>query len=175
MSRSANRLVFTGKQQVICEPFTLASPATGEVLVRSICSLMSTGTENIVYNRLFDPGTHWDKWGKYPFYPGYLTIGEVLEVGDDVTSHRPGDRVALRAPHASHHVRLATKCYAVPAISTRRRPRGSDLPRSLSSVREPPAMHSATACSSSAPVRLGKCRCAGRRPWGADTSARPIW
>jgi 2-desacetyl-2-hydroxyethyl bacteriochlorophyllide A dehydrogenase len=114
MSLSANRLVFTGKQQVSCEPFTLATPGSGEVLVRSICSLMSTGTENIVYNRLFDPGTHWDKWVKYPFYPGYSTIGEVLDVGDDVTSHRQGDRVALRASHASHHVRAAAKCHAVP-------------------------------------------------------------
>jgi 2-desacetyl-2-hydroxyethyl bacteriochlorophyllide A dehydrogenase len=114
MSRSANRLVFTGKQQVSYESFTLEPPAPSEVLVRSICSLMSTGTENIVYNRLFDPGTHWDRWVKYPFYPGYLTIGEVLEVGADVKSHRPGDRVALRAPHASHHVRAEAKCYAVP-------------------------------------------------------------
>ena len=54
------RLVFTGKQQVSCEAFERVSPKDKQVGVRNLYSLMSVGTENIVFNRLFDKGTHWD-------------------------------------------------------------------------------------------------------------------
>ena len=57
--------------------------------VRINLSLMSTGTENIVFNRLFDPGTHWDEWVKYPFYPGYTAVGTVESTGADVTGLKP--------------------------------------------------------------------------------------
>lgn len=109
------RIVFTGQRNVSLEGF--ATPAVGpdQVRVRSLCSLMSTGTENIVFNRLFDPGTHWDQWVRYPFYPGYSTIAVVEACGDRVTSVKVGDRIACRAPHASHHVLAADRCFPLPA------------------------------------------------------------
>jgi 2-desacetyl-2-hydroxyethyl bacteriochlorophyllide A dehydrogenase len=76
---------------------------------------MSTGTEGIVFNRLFEPGTHWDNWVKYPFYPGYCMIGEVIELGAGVGSLKVGDRVALRYGHASEHVAAVEHCMPVPA------------------------------------------------------------
>lgn len=100
----SNRLVFTGKQQVSCETFAVPLPTAGQVLTRSLCSLMSIGTENIVFNRLFEAGSHWDNWVKYPFYPGYSTVAEVVSVGEGVTAYKPGDHVAHRGAHASHHV-----------------------------------------------------------------------
>lgn len=109
-----HRLVFTGKQQVQCEEFSLDQPAAGQVLVRSICSLMSTGTENTVFNRNFAPGTHWDDWVKYPFYPGYSVVGEVIAVGAEVVGFAVGDRVAHRGGHASHHLCEAVKCLRLP-------------------------------------------------------------
>ena len=42
------RLVFTEKQRVELEPCPLVPPATGQVLVRTAYTLMSTGTESIV-------------------------------------------------------------------------------------------------------------------------------
>ncbi|MBL8993352.1 MAG: alcohol dehydrogenase catalytic domain-containing protein, partial [Spirochaetia bacterium] len=98
-----NRFVFDGKQQVRLEPFTLEDLKPGEVRVKSLYSLMSTGTENIVFNRLFEPGSHWDKWVRYPFYPGYAVVGEVEKLGPDVKTVKVGDRVAIRASHRSHH------------------------------------------------------------------------
>ena len=47
------RLVFTGKCQVGMENFDLPEPKDGEVRVKTLTSLMSTGTENIVFNRWF--------------------------------------------------------------------------------------------------------------------------
>jgi 2-desacetyl-2-hydroxyethyl bacteriochlorophyllide A dehydrogenase len=110
----AKRLVFTEKQKVVLEPFDPGRPGRGEVLVATRYSLMSTGTENIVFNRLFAPGTHWDNWVKYPFYPGYTSVGVVSKVGPGVASLRRGDRVAFRVGHRSHHVAKASECHPIP-------------------------------------------------------------
>jgi 2-desacetyl-2-hydroxyethyl bacteriochlorophyllide A dehydrogenase len=75
---------------------------------------MSTGTENICFNRLFADDTSWHRWVQYPFYPGYSMIGEVTELGPDVASLKVGDHVALRASHSSWHVLSAAHCYSVP-------------------------------------------------------------
>jgi threonine dehydrogenase-like Zn-dependent dehydrogenase len=99
------RIVFTAKQRVETERFELRPPREGEVVVRSLYSLMSTGTENIVFNRNFDPGTHWDAWTHYPFRPGYLTVGAIEET-DEMVFHR--------APHASHNVIARERCTSVP-------------------------------------------------------------
>src|ERR1700691_5431646 len=96
------RLAFTGKQKVVLESFDPGKPGKNQVLIRTHLSLMSTGTENIVFNRLFDPGTHWDNWVKYPFYPGYSSVGIIEEVGEEVEHLRKGQRVAFRAAHRSH-------------------------------------------------------------------------
>ena len=105
---SGRRLSFPGKQKVQIEPFELPELQEGEVLVKTALSLMSTGTENIVFNRLFEPGTHWDTWVKYPFFPGYCAVGTVVEsrCGD----LKPGDRVTARAAHQSHWVCPAAGC-----------------------------------------------------------------
>jgi len=114
----ARRIVFTGKQQVQLEAFEVEAPAKGEVLVRTGLSLMSTGTENIVFNRLFAPGTHFDNWVKYPFYPGYASVGTVEAVGPEVTTMAVGDRVAFRVGHRSHAVVAAAQCGVLPAALT---------------------------------------------------------
>ena len=113
-SVQAQRLVFTDKQKVHLEPFELRSPSADEVLVRTQYSLMSTGTENIVFNRLFDPGTHWDNWVKYPFYPGYCAVGVVEAVGG-ASRYQVGDRVVSRSEHRSHSVVKMSECWLVPA------------------------------------------------------------
>jgi 2-desacetyl-2-hydroxyethyl bacteriochlorophyllide A dehydrogenase len=111
---TAQRLVFPGKQKVLIEDFDPGQPGKGQVLVRTHLSLMSTGTENIVFNRNFDPGTHWDNWVKYPFYPGYAMVGVVEEIGEGVTTLKPGQRVAYRNGHRSHDVVSAEACFPIP-------------------------------------------------------------
>ncbi len=110
----AQRLVFHAKQHVEVESFELPELTDGEICVKCQYSLMSTGTENIVFNRLFDAGTHWDHWVQYPFYPGYAAAGIVEKVSPDVTTVSPGDRVVYRAGHSSHAVLKAAACYPVP-------------------------------------------------------------
>jgi len=112
---SPRRVVFTGKQAVSLETFDPGSPAKGQVRARTEVSLMSTGTENIVFNRLFDPGTHWDRWVKYPFHPGYCAVGVVDQVGEGVESVKVGDRIAFRGGHRSHGILNEVSAYPIPA------------------------------------------------------------
>lgn len=110
----ARRIAFTGKQELRLEEFNPGKVEAGQVRLKGICSIISTGTENIVFNRLFAPGTHWDNWVKYPFFPGYSFIGEVVEVAADVKSLKVGQRVATRNGHATEHVVNADSCLPVP-------------------------------------------------------------
>jgi len=112
-TNSARRLAFPAKQQVLIESFDPGIPGKEEVRVRTQFSLMSTGTENIVFNRLFDPGTHWDGWVKYPFYPGYASVGYVDQVGEGVETLKIGDPVAFRVGHRSHAVLGVESCYPI--------------------------------------------------------------
>ncbi|MEO1444199.1 MAG: zinc-binding alcohol dehydrogenase, partial [Chloroflexota bacterium] len=52
--------------------------------------------------------------GKYPVYPGYSNIGEVVAVGEEVTQFSVGDVVASGTAHASHTITDQTKAVHVP-------------------------------------------------------------
>lgn len=95
-------IVITGKEtvEVIEEPLPAVGP--GELLVETTRTMVSTGTEGILFSRNFSPGTHWDEWLRYPFCPGYLHAGRVVEIGAGVEGWKVGDRVASRSVHASH-------------------------------------------------------------------------
>lgn len=98
-------IVFTGKDQVEVRRESVAPLESGQILVESKCSLISTGTEGIVLGRKFAPGTHWDNWVKYPFSPGYNNAGVVIEVAPDVNHWKPGDRIASRTSHSQFNLR----------------------------------------------------------------------
>lgn len=106
---------FTGKQKLeINTTEEVQTLAPNEIRVRSVCSLMSTGTENIVYNQIYDKGSHWDRFATFPFRPGYSMIGDVTEIGSKVTNRAVGDRVALRLGHKSEHIVNASDSIPVP-------------------------------------------------------------
>ena len=112
---AASRIVFNGERQVSLEPRPIGSPGPGHVLIRTVHTLISTGTETIVYNRLFDAGTHWANWVKYPFYPGYAAVGTVQAIGDGTQAFKSGDWVVCRGGHSSHHVVPAAQVFPVPS------------------------------------------------------------
>lgn len=108
------RIVFPEANRVELEQFEFGDLAAGSIRLRSVCSLMSTGTEGIALRHLFDEGTHWATMIKYPFNPGYATVGVVDELGADVEGFEVGQRVVTRAPHASHHDVAPMMCTSVP-------------------------------------------------------------
>jgi 2-desacetyl-2-hydroxyethyl bacteriochlorophyllide A dehydrogenase len=95
-------IVFTGKDEVEIIKEEVREPGPGEVLIKATKTLISTGTEGIVLSRLFEPGSHWDKWVQYPFHPGYSMVGNVVAVGRDVEGIHIGERFALREPHREY-------------------------------------------------------------------------
>jgi 2-desacetyl-2-hydroxyethyl bacteriochlorophyllide A dehydrogenase len=97
-------VVFAEKNKVEVRREPVPELKPGQMLVETQQSLISTGTECIVMQGNFAPGTHWHDWAKYPFYPGYSNVGRVVEVGDEVTDFQPGDRVATRSGHRQYIV-----------------------------------------------------------------------
>ena len=92
------RLVFPDKGRCEVEELLLDERlGPGEVLVRNRVSLVSAGTELAMFTRThrgFDePGF---AYAKYPFYPGYLAVGEVVAGASDL---QPGARVFHRGNH----------------------------------------------------------------------------
>jgi 2-desacetyl-2-hydroxyethyl bacteriochlorophyllide A dehydrogenase len=108
------RIVFPERGRVVLEPFDLPDVGPKQVLVRTRFSLVSSGTERTALHARYDAGTHWEGYARYPFYPGYAAVGEIIATGDDVRDLSVGDVVASRFRHASHHVSDAIGCSRVP-------------------------------------------------------------
>lgn len=88
ISRSAHAVVFEGPRRLTRRPVGIVSRGPGEVLVRTLFSGISTGTE-----RLFYTGEMPDFPGMgYPLVPGYETVGEVLQA-EPRSGLSAGDRV----------------------------------------------------------------------------------
>ncbi len=107
-------IVFTGKDQLEVQDREVGDPKAGQLLVEAHASLISTGTECICLGRKFSPGTGWDGWVKYPFYPGYSLAGRVLKVGPDVQGFAVGDRVMSACPHARYALADPVRTVKIP-------------------------------------------------------------
>lgn len=108
------KIVFTDKEKAELQREPLRSLSDDEMLVRTTCTLISTGTETISYGRRFAPGTHWDRWVKYPFNTGYSHTGVVEAVGQNVKQFKPGDRVASTHHHTQYVVGAPSTFFAIP-------------------------------------------------------------
>ena len=97
-------IVLERKQQAALTSQQLPSLQSNQVRAQAICSLISTGTEGVCFNRMFNEDSHWASWVKYPFQPGYSWVGIVTEAGVDVKNLAVGDRVAARLGHALEHI-----------------------------------------------------------------------
>jgi len=96
-------IVFAEKQKVEIRKESF-DPSLGktEILCAAISSLISTGTELQCLRGVFDKDTNWSSWVKYPFYPGYSMVAEVLAVGEDVQGIQKGDRVFVERSHSQY-------------------------------------------------------------------------
>ena len=114
MGVTSVRVVFPERGRVELEEFDIPEVGPAQVVVRTRWSLISSGTERTVLHARFEPGTHWEPYGRYPSYPGYSAVGEVVAVGDAVSDLVVGDVVAARIGHASHQLIDAIGCTRVP-------------------------------------------------------------
>ena len=95
-------IVFTGPRTVEWREEDVADPGPNHVIVQTLVSLVSTGTESWCYRGEFDADTGWAAWVRYPFLPGYSNVGRVVKIGEGVTDVREGDRVYSAATHTQY-------------------------------------------------------------------------
>ncbi|RLF14256.1 MAG: hypothetical protein DRN06_07340 [Thermoprotei archaeon] len=108
------RVVFPKPGVVEIEEYDVPEPGKGQILVKNEVSLISGGTELTALKGEFPRHSAWSDYVKYPFYPGYCSVGEVVEVGEGVAELRVGDRVACLAPHETYTVINAEEVVRVP-------------------------------------------------------------
>jgi threonine dehydrogenase-like Zn-dependent dehydrogenase len=103
---SARALFHTAPRCVEIRELSTPRPAAGEVLVRTVCSGISSGTEGLVYRgevsaelALDDTIDALGGSFTYPFQYGYACVGEVAESGQTVFAFHPHQDV-FAAPAA---------------------------------------------------------------------------
>ena len=87
MSYPIKAVVFPAPGKVEIQEFVLPPPGDEDILVRSLYTMVSPGTELRM----------WSGQARFPMIPGYSTIGEVIEVGAKVKGYRVGDLVSGRS------------------------------------------------------------------------------
>lgn len=99
----------------------MAEPAPDQLLVRSICSAISAGTEMLVYRGQLPDQMSLDaslaslaSQASYPLQYGYACVGEVISAGKDVAGNWLGKRVFSFQPHVSHFTATADQLILVP-------------------------------------------------------------
>jgi len=90
-------------------PIEVPGPAGGEVLVRTVASAVSIGTERAYYS--LAPNVT----ASFPRRPGYSLVGEVWRVGPGVKHLAQGQLVAVQAGHASLAVVGLERVFPLPA------------------------------------------------------------
>ena len=101
-------IVFRAPKKVEIEERTIPRPGEGEVLIKTICTVISTGTELSILNAEYPPGSYWAEYGKLPFDPGYDNIGTVIDVGAGVDRALVGTKVGTYGNHARYVVQPAS-------------------------------------------------------------------
>lgn len=104
-------LYFAAPGAVEIREATIREPHSGEVLVGTIVSAISAGTELLVYRGELEEGASLDESlpalegeFRYPARYGYASVGEIVELGKGVDESWRGRRVFAFEPHGSHFV-----------------------------------------------------------------------
>jgi 2-desacetyl-2-hydroxyethyl bacteriochlorophyllide A dehydrogenase len=100
---------------------SLPVPGADDVLVETICSAISAGTEMLVYQGRFPRGVETDSIipgmrgdFNYPLAYGYASVGVVREAGSRVDRLMQDQFVFAFQPHASHFVTPANSLFPIP-------------------------------------------------------------
>ncbi len=92
MKRKMQAIVFRRPDEIAVESFELPPPEKNEMIVKTLYTMVSTGTEIRVL-----AGEYGSK-DKFPFIPGYSAVGEVAEAGKAVKGYGKGSLVSCRNP-----------------------------------------------------------------------------
>lgn len=96
------QVVFTAKSKVELQEASIPEVKKGEVLIKTVVSQISTGTELTMLEANVDEGSPWLGNIEFPNYPGYSNVGEIIAVGEGVDSALIGKRALTLCPHARY-------------------------------------------------------------------------
>lgn len=112
-------LYFTAPRQVDLREEELPALLPGQVLVQTIVSAISSGSEMLVYRgqfpeHLVDAHDAFSSDLRYPVAYGYSCVGRVLEVGPQVDAAWRGRLVFAFQPHTSHFIATPESLFPLP-------------------------------------------------------------
>ena len=114
-------LYFTARRQVSVREETLPKLKATQVLVATLFSAISPGTECLIYRGEFPEGIAVDESivdlsGEfaYPLKYGYAAVGQVVATGEDVEADWEGSLIMAFHPHESHFVADPSTLLPVP-------------------------------------------------------------
>ncbi|MBI2759234.1 MAG: zinc-binding alcohol dehydrogenase [Chloroflexi bacterium] len=113
-----NTVIFTAPRQVELRQESLPVLGADEVLVETICSAISAGTEMLVYRGQFPQDTNSvdsiSSGLHYPTAYGYACAGRVLEHGSRVDPKWAGRLIFSFQPHTSHFIASPNALIPIP-------------------------------------------------------------
>lgn len=111
-------LIFSAPQKIEVRELSLPALSAGQVLVETICSAISAGTEMLLYQgqfpRLSDPHDQLSSDLNYPLSYGYACVGRVTQAASDVPRDWLGRHVFAFRPHASAFVAQPAELIEIP-------------------------------------------------------------
>jgi predicted dehydrogenase/threonine dehydrogenase-like Zn-dependent dehydrogenase len=90
-----HQIVWDRPMEAVCDPFLIGGLSEREVLIRTIVSAISPGTEAAFFSQRPNAET------EFPHSPGYSIAGEVIALGRRAERFTVGQLVAAPAQHAS--------------------------------------------------------------------------
>jgi 2-desacetyl-2-hydroxyethyl bacteriochlorophyllide A dehydrogenase len=114
----ARTLFFTSPKQVEIKETTLPSLKDDEVLVETICSAISAGTEMLVYRNQFphlkEAHDSVSNDLNYPLAYGYACVGKVKELGKMVNGEWKDKLIFAFQPHTTHFISKIASLFPIP-------------------------------------------------------------
>ncbi len=118
----ARAIHHVAKRKVAVGHASLPALGAGEVLVRTLYSAISPGTESLVFEGRVPPGMPLDAriaslsaGASYPFAYGYALVGEIVDAGANVDRAWLQRRVFAFHPHQDYSVVPLREVVAIPA------------------------------------------------------------
>ncbi len=114
-------IYFTAPGQVELREESLPSLGADEVLIETICSAISAGTEMLIYQGRFPRDVETDsaistlRGGfKYPLAYGYAAVGKVVDVGKTIDNSWKDKLIFSFQPHTSHFITTPDCLFPIP-------------------------------------------------------------
>lgn len=105
------KVIFEEKSRPALVEWEMPNPGPTDILVQSIVSQISIGTELTMLEANVEPDSPWHENIIFPNYDvGYSNVGRVIAVGSEVSPDLIGRRIACSAKHQKYYL-LSEKVY----------------------------------------------------------------